>query len=1296
MVRLDGTTTSISDLLSNNEYVLTASYRNGSNTESIVINFTTAAKTVPSVTVSETSVSQTEIGFALNVEDPDGIAQLTKLELISDKTGTVDLPLDAIGASVLLSDTEYIIRATYTYDLNDRGGAHELVAETKVKTQAKTLPILTLRNESVGQDLFSFDLTLTDPDGIATLTRIQLLCNKTGEVIELPLDARNVEGLLTGTAYLLEAFYTYDLNDGTGLQETSTKLAINTVPKTVPVVNIAADKITQEDVTINLSVEDPDAIGTLTRIELLCDKTDTVEFSTDAREFSNLLSDTNYTFRVWVSYDLADGNGVQETSYDLTIKTYPKTEPTYKVTEQDKTHDTITVNTSETDPDGVGSITDLSIYLGDELIASSETFDTALFAQLQGNTTYTIVLTYAYDLNNGEGVIQKTVSINVLTKVHFLPIGAEISNTSAVSEGEYVYIDISVENPNGAVVKFVKINGKTYPIIENMSSNEKVRVGIKHENQFSGGLTDFVVESLTASANGETHEYFLTDNNVATVFINGKLLVESIGVVDGEGTLIDYAFPSDFIGLYVALSNETGYDINSIKIRDYRSNWDYSEYTFTSDQIIMLDQNTALIPLRGNEYRWGGYHDYQVTEVTYSNFSITVPKTITVETEKYNVVYFESDEIIEVSKPEDLKNMNTWAYYKLVNDIDLSGIEWKDPQTFRGYFDGGYYTIKNMRVVTTFENQEVSIGLFSNVTGKIFNLNLTGIDVNFTASNTLDTWYSVYYGAIAPHADGRIVFDNVRIEQRVAITTRGQHINAYAGALLSSQYDNCYVSNSVICTGSVVCNSSTISNTNLGQSISKLPAKPSFDQDSDPSLYFDSVITKDGVSYLCLSNGIAIVIGFDGSVNDVVIGLDGYKITSIPSKAFYNHDNITSVVIPEGVITIGYNAFANCEKLASITIPYGIEDIGANCFDGCSSLTELYLPDTIRYIDNYAFRNCSSLTELIIPGKSSICGCETFAGCSSLKELYIPESTYSFAAYGEYTFKDCTSLETLYLPLRTHLNYYNVFSGCTNLKNLYVGSLTSSFGGNHLGYIYDKETDTYIKNEDLTIYCREGSTAREYAQENGFKYETVDGFEPYLVYMGTGNSEEDYEEIIIDDYEADKAFVISDDEYLLAQRIFYTDLKNEAIFIVYTGLTEEILSEANADVVFEPTFLSFSGTDLTEVYDDITYQMVTDEGLCYLVITCTADAGNDVSALGIRENLISICFNSYIVPRTEYITGDIDNNGSVTAADLVVMKKYLLGMITSDEINYPAADLNEDGKVNILDLLIFKNVLLNS
>jgi len=390
----------------------------------------------------------------------------------------------------------------------------------------------------------------------------------------------------------------------------------------------------------------------------------------------------------------------------------------------------------------------------------------------------------------------------------------------------------------------------------------------------------------------------------------------------------------------------------------------------------------------------------------------------------------------------------------------------------------------------------------------------------------------------------------------------------------------------------------------------------------------------------------------------------------------------------------GRDMFRNCEKLTSITIPYGIRDIGEKCFDGCTSLKELKLPDTISIIDNYAFRNCSSLEELDIPGPATIYGNETFCGCSSLKSLYIPETTVSFSVYGGSTFKDCVSLEELYLPVNTKLNYYDVFEGCNSLKDLYIGAPNATFGGKYLGYIYDKETDTYTKNEELTIYCREGSTAHKYALDNGFKYEILYGFEPYLVYVGSGNNEEDYSEESINETEAAKAFVTMDGEYIVSQQLSYTDLGNEAIFIIYTGLDDEMLSAADADVIFEPTVMYFAGKDLTEVYDEITYQMVTEEGYHYLVITCLAEEGNDVSALGLRSNWIHICFNSYIVPAGEYTYGDIDNNGTVNAADFVLIKKYLLGIITSDEIYTPAADFNNDGTINILDLILFKSMML--
>ncbi|MDO5558758.1 MAG: dockerin type I domain-containing protein [Oscillospiraceae bacterium] len=56
------------------------------------------------------------------------------------------------------------------------------------------------------------------------------------------------------------------------------------------------------------------------------------------------------------------------------------------------------------------------------------------------------------------------------------------------------------------------------------------------------------------------------------------------------------------------------------------------------------------------------------------------------------------------------------------------------------------------------------------------------------------------------------------------------------------------------------------------------------------------------------------------------------------------------------------------------------------------------------------------------------------------------------------------------------------------------------------------------------------------------------------------------------------------------------------------------------------------------------------------------------------------------------IAGDVNQDGSVTAADILCMKQYLLGVTKSID---KCSDLNNDGKVNIIDLILLKNVLMS-
>ena len=110
-----------------------------------------------------------------------------------------------------------------------------------------------------------------------------------------------------------------------------------------------------------------------------------------------------------------------------------------------------------------------------------------------------------------------------------------------------------------------------------------------------------------------------------------------------------------------------------------------------------------------------------------------------------------------------------------------------------------------------------------------------------------------------------------------------------------------------------------------------------------------------------------------GNVDKSKVFIGGQKLTEM-----------TSIVIPDGVTSIGYDAFSYCSSLTSITFPDGVTAIGGSAFSGCSSLTSVSLPDSVTSIGDYAFSGCSLLTSITIPDSVTSIGRNAFSGCSSL------------------------------------------------------------------------------------------------------------------------------------------------------------------------------------------------------------------------------------------------------------------------------------------------------------------------
>ena len=86
-------------------------------------------------------------------------------------------------------------------------------------------------------------------------------------------------------------------------------------------------------------------------------------------------------------------------------------------------------------------------------------------------------------------------------------------------------------------------------------------------------------------------------------------------------------------------------------------------------------------------------------------------------------------------------------------------------------------------------------------------------------------------------------------------------------------------------------------------------------------------------------------------------------INRIAKKAF-SGSTVKEVILPEGVLEIGYEAFSECRMLERIMIPEGIQKIDTFAFSQCVSLRDMRLPDSLEDYGSWMFNHCDSLQEI--------------------------------------------------------------------------------------------------------------------------------------------------------------------------------------------------------------------------------------------------------------------------------------------------------------------------------------------
>ena len=178
------------------------------------------------------------------------------------------------------------------------------------------------------------------------------------------------------------------------------------------------------------------------------------------------------------------------------------------------------------------------------------------------------------------------------------------------------------------------------------------------------------------------------------------------------------------------------------------------------------------------------------------------------------------------------------------------------------------------------------------------------------------------------------------------------------------------------------------------------------------------------------------------------------------AKHLYSDEDteITNLIIPNSVTSIGESTFYKCSGLTSVTIPNSVTSIGNEAFDGCDGLKKVIVKDIaawcgikfsttgsnpLLYAHHLYSDEDTEITNLIIPNSVTSIGDAAFYGCKSLISVTIPNSVTSI---GSWAFYGCSRLTSVTIPNSMTSIEGGTFYGCSGLTSVTIPNSVTSIG----------------------------------------------------------------------------------------------------------------------------------------------------------------------------------------------------------------------------------------------------------
>ena len=210
------------------------------------------------------------------------------------------------------------------------------------------------------------------------------------------------------------------------------------------------------------------------------------------------------------------------------------------------------------------------------------------------------------------------------------------------------------------------------------------------------------------------------------------------------------------------------------------------------------------------------------------------------------------------------------------------------------------------------------------------------------------------------------------------------------------------------------------------------------------------------------------------------------SLESIDENAFMD-SGLLEITIPGGVKTIPENTFSGCNNLTSVVLEEGVEEIKSKAFNSNWNLIDITIPKTVTKIENNAFANCDKMNNIVIdeenPNYECLSGSNTIVDKNSNILLFankysiIPETIETVGPYAinvsaSYDYKLPETIKTL----KNNAVYNSQF--VTFPKSINSVESTAAF---------DRESGSVILN---LVY--EDSFVHHYLEDNNLPYNFIE------------------------------------------------------------------------------------------------------------------------------------------------------------------------------------------------------------